>query len=117
MEILYLFLFAVSKHPRLDIDEAVDDVLPLAIAQKFRERLKEQKTADASTSNEEGDKRKARGKKVDHLYTRSTTKFVNCLKGLTPRKGSSGRTWIRRHATLQHQRDSRVHRLLGSQLI
>ena len=34
--------WAAAKQPRLDIDEAVDDVLPLAIAQKFRERLVEQ---------------------------------------------------------------------------
>ena len=54
----------------------MDDVLPLAIAQKFRERLEEQKTAKVSTSNEEADKRKQRGKKVDQKN----------LKGLTPRQ-------------------------------
>lgn len=54
------------------IDEAVDDVLPLAIAHKFRERLREQQTVEASTSNEDGEKRKARGKKVDHLYRECT---------------------------------------------
>ena len=67
MVIVYLFLFAASKHPRLDIDQAVDDVLPLSVAQKFRDRLKEQQRAEASTSTEEADKRKTRGKKVDHL--------------------------------------------------
>ena len=68
------------------IDDAVDDVIPIAIAQKFRERLKEGNTAETSTSDQEADKRKQRGKKVDHLYSRSTTEFLNCLKGLTPRQ-------------------------------
>ena len=84
--VVHLFLFAASKHPRLAIEQAVEDVLPLSVAQKFRDRLKEQQMAEASTSSEDAEKRKTRGKKVDHLYTRSTTKFVNCLKELTPRQ-------------------------------
>ena len=54
--------------------------------QKFRERLGKQKGAEASTSNQDAQKRKQRGKKVDHLYSRSTTEFINCLKSLTPRQ-------------------------------
>ena len=82
--IQYCFFSPASKQPRLAIDEAVDDVLPLAIAQKFCERLNEQNSAEASISNQEANKRKKRGKKVDHLYCRSTT-VLNYLEGLTPR--------------------------------
>ncbi|XP_047949194.1 protein RALF-like 19 [Salvia hispanica] len=49
---------AAAKQPRLDIDEAVDDVLPLAIAQKFREILVVHQMAEAYTSHEDAEKRK-----------------------------------------------------------
>ncbi|XP_042051304.1 uncharacterized protein LOC121796544, partial [Salvia splendens] len=57
---------AAVKQLRLDIDEVVDDVIPVGIAQKFRERLAE---AGTSTAQEEPEHRKPRGRKVDHLYS------------------------------------------------
>lgn len=81
-----VFFCAASKQPRLHIDEAVDDVLSIALAHKFRQRLATHKGAEASTSNQDAEKRKQRGKKVDHLHSRSTTEFIKCLIGLTPRQ-------------------------------
>ena len=79
--------WTAAKLPRLDIDEAVDDLLAIAIAQMFRERLAEQQRAEASSSHEDAEKRKPRGKKVDHLYCRQTpTEFIACIKSLTPRQ-------------------------------
>ncbi|XP_042043884.1 uncharacterized protein LOC121789502 [Salvia splendens] len=69
----------------MDFEEAVDDVIPIALAQKFRQRLADQK-AETSKANEEVEQMKSRGKKVDHLYCRRIpTDFLDCLKRLTPR--------------------------------
>ena len=66
--------WTAAKQPRLDIDEAVDAVLPLAIAQKFRERLTVQQRVEASTSHEDAEKRKP----SNGFNLLSNGQFVSC---------------------------------------
>ena len=81
-----VLFWSASKQRRVDFEEAVDDVIPIALAQKLRHRLAEDK-AETSTSHEDVEPRKTRGKKADHLYCRRTmTEFLNALQSLTPRQ-------------------------------
>ena len=54
------FLFwTASKQRRVEFDAAVDDVIPIALAHKLRQRLAEEK-AETSLANEDGEKKKPR---------------------------------------------------------
>ncbi|XP_042043173.1 uncharacterized protein LOC121788594 [Salvia splendens] len=103
---------AASKQLRLDINEAVDDILLVGIAQKFRERLSE---AGTSTSPKETEDRKPRGRNVDHLYCRRTpTEFLNCIKSLTLRQKEAVRNLymsLRVNAMFEHYLAISMHYL------
>ncbi|XP_047956249.1 uncharacterized protein LOC125201983 isoform X2 [Salvia hispanica] len=78
-----------SKHRRVEFEEAIDDVIPIALAQKLRHRLAEEK-AETSSANEDVEKKKPRGKKADHLYCRQNpTEFISCIQSLMPRQKES----------------------------
>ena len=112
------FLFwTASKQRQTDFDEAVDDLIPIALAQKLRQRLAEDKP-ETSTAREEGQKKKPMGKKVDHLYCRQTpTEFITCIQTLTTVEGSRECTWVRPCPWFQHQGDPRIPIVLGPKVV
>ena len=83
---IFFIFWTTSKQRRVEFDDAVDDVIPIALAQKLRERLAKEK-AETSSANEDVEKKKPRGKKADHLYCRQNpTEFISCIQSLTPRQ-------------------------------
>ncbi|XP_042014818.1 uncharacterized protein LOC121762870 [Salvia splendens] len=73
-----------AKQLTVNIEDAVDDLLPVGIAQKFRKRLTEASTSSAQTESED---KKNKGRKDDYLYCRRTpAEFLACLKNLTPQQ-------------------------------
>ena len=66
---IFFIFWTTSKQRRVEFDDAVDDVIPIALAQKLRERLAKEK-AETSSANEDVEKKKPRGMKADHLYCR-----------------------------------------------
>ncbi|XP_042039648.1 uncharacterized protein LOC121785331 [Salvia splendens] len=71
-----------TKLVRRNIEDAVDDLLPVGIARKFRERITEASTSSAQNKCED---KKNKGRREDYLYCRRTpTEFLSCLKNFTP---------------------------------
>ncbi|XP_042058913.1 uncharacterized protein LOC121803300 [Salvia splendens] len=75
---------AAEKRVRSELDDAVDDLIPVALAQKLRDRLA---AAAPSTSVADVQQKQVKGRKTDRLYCRRTpSEFLNCLKQLNPRQ-------------------------------
>ncbi|XP_041995570.1 BTB/POZ and MATH domain-containing protein 4-like [Salvia splendens] len=75
---------AAEKRLKSEIDNAVDDVIPVAFAKKLRDRLAE---GVPSTSASDVEQKTIKRRKTDRLYCRRTpSEFLNCLKQLNPRQ-------------------------------
>ncbi|XP_042023061.1 uncharacterized protein LOC121770390 [Salvia splendens] len=73
-----------DKLLRVDIEDAVDDIIPVALATKLRQRLAE---IAPGTSGCQDEPRPITGRKHDRLYSRRTpSEFIDCLKRLNPRQ-------------------------------
>ncbi|KAG6436885.1 hypothetical protein SASPL_101789 [Salvia splendens] len=58
-----------EKQLRLYIDDVVDDIIPVALAKKFRDRLS---VGGSSTSGDDGEQTQTKGRKGDRWYCRRT---------------------------------------------
>ncbi|XP_041991921.1 uncharacterized protein LOC121742745 [Salvia splendens] len=73
-----------EKRLQSEIDNTVDDVIPVALAKRFRDRL-----AEGAPSAVAGDaeKKQLKGRKPNQLYCRRPPlEFFNYLKQLNPRQ-------------------------------
>lgn len=81
-----MLFWTASKQRRTVFDQAIDDLIPIALADQVRQRMAEH-LPESSTALVEGPKKNARGRKVDHLYFRQTpTEFISVIQNLTPRQ-------------------------------
>ncbi|XP_042024181.1 uncharacterized protein LOC121771459 [Salvia splendens] len=76
-----------DKQLRDEIDDAVNDIILVALAKKFRDRLA---YVGPSMSRNEVEPNQPTGRKGDRLYcSRTPSEFLNCLKQLNPRQRRS----------------------------